>query len=72
MNAGIIRQGTGMRFSVIIPAYIEEVSLGQTIVAAYGCLDYKLPDDFELLVVDDGCDDETGEAVEKLSGSRMV
>jgi len=48
-----------MKLSVIIPAYNEAERLPSTLEEAYGWLTEKLPDDFEIIVVDDGSSDGT-------------
>jgi len=48
-----------MKLSVIIPAYNEAERLPSTLEEAYSWLTEKLPDDFEIIVVDDGSSDET-------------
>ena len=47
--------------SVIIPAYNREKTIEQTLLSIRASL-YK---DYELLVIDDGSDDRTGEIAEK-------
>jgi dolichyl-phosphate beta-glucosyltransferase len=55
-----------MRLSVIIPAFNEEARLPATLEQACAWLDAHLPDDYEVLVVDDGSSDGTAAAVKAL------
>ncbi|MDT8375670.1 MAG: glycosyltransferase family 2 protein [Mariprofundaceae bacterium] len=48
-----------MKLSVIIPAYNEAERLPATLEQAYDWLAGELPDDFEIIVVDDGSSDQT-------------
>jgi len=48
-----------MKLSVIIPAYNEAERLPSTLEEAYAWLTEQLPNDFEIIVVDDGSSDET-------------
>ncbi|MHC5039767.1 MAG: glycosyltransferase, partial [Planctomycetota bacterium] len=54
------------RLSVVIPAYNEETRIGPTLETIHRHLtDRGLP--FEILVVDDGSGDKTGEAVQSFA-----
>jgi dolichyl-phosphate beta-glucosyltransferase len=55
-----------MRLSVIIPAFNEEARLPATLTEACAWLDAHLPDDYEIVVVDDGSTDGTAAAVKAL------
>ncbi len=48
-----------MRLSVIIPCYNEEQRLPRTLESARAWLEERFPDDFEMLLVDDGSTDAT-------------
>ena len=48
-----------MRLSVIIPCYNEEQRLPRTLESARAWLERRFPDDFEMLLVDDGSTDAT-------------
>lgn len=48
-----------MRLSVIIPCYNEEQRLPRTLESARAWLERHFPDDFEMLLVDDGSTDAT-------------
>jgi dolichyl-phosphate beta-glucosyltransferase len=52
-----------MRLSVVIPAFNEAARLPATLEQASAWLDAHLPDDYELLVVDDGSTDATADVV---------
>jgi dolichyl-phosphate beta-glucosyltransferase len=52
-----------MRLSVVIPAFNEAERLPTTLEEACTWLDAHLPDDYELLVVDDGSSDATADVV---------
>jgi dolichyl-phosphate beta-glucosyltransferase len=54
-----------MYLSVIIPAYNEEDRLPETIEETVKFFQSAVPDDFELLVVDDGSKDGTAEVTRK-------
>ena len=51
--------------SVVLPAFNEEKNIHQTVS---DCIDYlsKNFDEYEILVIDDGSNDKTGEIVSKL------
>ncbi len=55
-----------MRLSVIIPAYNEEARLPATLKQCHAWLREHLAGGFEILVVDDGSQDRTCDAVRKL------
>src|ERR1017187_454675 len=55
------------RFSVIVPAFNEELSIAQTIQSLLG-QDY---DDFEIVVVDDGSTDRTAAISRGYEGPRV-
>jgi glycosyltransferase involved in cell wall biosynthesis len=56
-----------MKHLIVMPAYNEQDSLPRTIAALQ-----NLPDDFELLVVNDGSKDQTGHVARQLAaGSRL-
>jgi dolichyl-phosphate beta-glucosyltransferase len=55
-----------MKLSVIIPAYNEEARLPKTLAEACEWLKRRLPNDHEVLVVDDGSSDGTTDAVRAL------
>jgi len=55
-----------MKLSVIIPAYNEAERLPSTLEEAYGWLSDQLPDDFEIIVVDDGSSDATVEKTREM------
>ncbi len=48
-----------MKLSVIIPAFNEAERLPSTLEEAYAWLTETVPDEFEIIVVDDGSSDET-------------
>ncbi len=48
-----------MRLSVVIPCYNEEQRLPRTLESARAWLERHFPDDFEMLLVDDGSTDAT-------------
>ena len=52
--------------SVVLPAFNEEQNIHQTVL---NCIDYlsKNFDAYEIIVIDDGSDDKTGEIVFKLA-----
>jgi dolichyl-phosphate beta-glucosyltransferase len=56
-----------MFLSVIIPAYNEEARLETTLVSTVDYFDQRCPNDYELLVVDDGSTDSTAQVVAKFS-----
>jgi len=56
-----------MKNLVIIPAYNEEAALPRTIASLQG-----LPQGFELLVVNDGSRDKTGEVAQQLAGTSRL
>jgi glycosyltransferase involved in cell wall biosynthesis len=55
-----------MKLSVIIPAYNEAQRLPATLADAHAWLTGHMPDQFEIIVVDDGSSDDGCERVEQL------
>jgi len=55
-----------MKLSVIIPAYNEAERLPKTLHEAYAWLQANFTDDFEMIVVDDGSSDNTGQYVQNM------
>jgi len=55
-----------MRLSVVIPAFNEQLRLPKTLLEAQSWLDGQLPNDYEILVVDDGSTDQTCTEVNRL------
>src|ERR1700676_3292383 len=56
-----------MKDLLILPAYNEQDALEQTVSELQ-----QLPDDFELVVVNDGSKDKTGEIAERLSRTSRI
>ncbi len=55
--------------SVVLPAYNEEATIGDTVAVTLDTLDSFLPDgSFEVLVAEDGCDDRTPEIAARIAG----
>ncbi|WP_254537332.1 flippase-like domain-containing protein [Halomarina litorea] len=55
--------------SVVLPAYNEEATIGDTIAVTLDTLDSFLPEgSFEVLVAEDGCDDRTPEIAAGIAG----
>src|SRR5688572_222375 len=57
--------------SAVIPAYNEADRIGATVGALIAALSTRFPDQFEVLVVDDGSRDDTASRAEK-AGARVV
>jgi GT2 family glycosyltransferase len=68
-----IRGGPGVSepsFSIVVPTFRRPEALRETLVALTS-LDYE-PDRYEVIVVDDGDDDETARVIESLDGHSVV
>jgi dolichyl-phosphate beta-glucosyltransferase len=64
--------GARPRFSVVIPAYREAARIGRTITAIRAAVDEALgAGALELVVVDDGSDDDTGDAARAAGADRV-
>ncbi|MFQ5857814.1 MAG: glycosyltransferase family 2 protein [Anaerolineae bacterium] len=62
-----------MNVSIVIPAYNEEQSIGPLLKELHDCLSRDVPDlDYEVVVVDDGSQDKTGEVVSEIPGVRLI
>lgn len=60
---------SGIRLSVVVPAYNEQDRIGKSLERITGYLD-SLNDEYELLVVNDGSTDQTAEIVREFGRSR--
>lgn len=60
-----------MKISVIIPAYNEVAVIETTINSIVSYLDQYFPHDNEIIVIDDGSNDQTGHAVQDRFGTRV-
>jgi glycosyltransferase involved in cell wall biosynthesis len=59
--------GAPQALSVVLPAFNEEANIEQVVRACVAYLDTHVPD-YELLVVNDGSRDRTGEILDRLAG----
>lgn len=59
-----------MAISLVIPAYNEAVRIAETLVSAVAALN-ELGEPWELLVVDDGSDDQTAEIAERFAAGNF-
>ena len=57
--------------TVVVPAYNEEVSIGETVVAIKKALSKGKVDTYEILVVDDGSSDSTKQNAKK-AGAKVL
>lgn len=57
------------RFSLIVPAFNEEARIGDTLLKWVNFLDGYYPQDYEIVVITDGCTDNTVDVVSKFVGN---
>ena len=67
INLNLIFEDFNNMFSIIIPLYNKELSVGNTI---HSVLNQRFQD-FEVLVVNDGSTDNSAKAVEKINDARI-
>ncbi len=60
-----------MKVSLVIPAYNEEESIGETLQEIKEVMG-KSKHDYELIVVDDGSDDATGKILREVEGIKVI
>ena len=60
-----------MKISVVIPAYNEALALGQTLQVLSKSL-REIPDEKEIIVINDGSTDDTAKLLESVSGIRAI
>lgn len=57
---------SGKALTVVVPAYNEDGRLAKTVDEAIGAAEAEL-DEYELIIVNDGSTDATGEVADKLA-----
>jgi hypothetical protein len=62
-------RAASIEVSVVLPAYNEEDTIGQTVEATLDALDGFLDGGYEVLVAEDGCDDRTPEIAARLAAT---
>src|SRR3989338_6379342 len=62
---------TGVYLSVIVPTYNESENIRWLLEALIATLDAQLPNDYEVIVVDDNSPDQTWKIVQELSSDSL-
>lgn len=65
--SAIERQSQSIYFSLIVPTYNEGRNVEQIVRVLSGLLDHSLPNDYELIIVDDDSPDGTWEIAQRLT-----
>ena len=68
MNALSVYIKNKMNLSIILPAYNEEANIEKTVISVSSLIKDLLIEDYEIIVVNDGSKDKTGEVVKKMIG----
>ncbi len=66
-NFADLNKGSGISISVFFPCYNEQANVARTVERALVVLE-KLGADFEVIIVDDGSSDSTGQIADGISG----
>lgn len=66
--AGLVGTSAAHELSVILPAFNEEANVEQVVRSCVAYLEARMPD-YEILVVNDGSRDRTGEILDQLAGT---
>lgn len=66
-NPAIERQSQSIYFSLIVPTYNEARNVEQIVRVLTGLLDHALPNDYELIIVDDDSPDRTWEIAQQMT-----
>ncbi|MFQ5666496.1 MAG: glycosyltransferase family 2 protein [Candidatus Binatia bacterium] len=66
--AGLVGTSAAHELSVILPAFNEEANVEQVVRSCVAYLEARMPD-YEILVVNDGSRDRTGEILDQLVGT---
>ncbi|HTL88346.1 MAG TPA: glycosyltransferase family 2 protein [Leptolyngbya sp.] len=65
--AAIERTPTSIYFSLVVPTYNEGRNIEQVVRVLSGLLDHALPNDYELIIVDDDSPDRTWEIAQQMT-----